>query len=132
MDSFLQETERIYGVGACKDQLYLVLASTYHEDSGNGAYSSERICLFRRVRSPCWGPRICCCGCHSSRPGTLNNDHRNSLSRGRGPQDNYEDPYEFKPWRFSEMREKDGESIHHQMVTPRLDYILFGIGRTAW
>jgi len=29
------------------------------------------------------------------------------------------------------MREQDGESIHHQMVTPRLDYILFGIGRPA-
>ncbi len=47
-------------------------------------------------------------------------------------QDKYEDPYEFKPWRFSEMREQDGESIHYQMVTPRLDYILFGIGRAAW
>ncbi|KAK0212144.1 cytochrome P450 [Desarmillaria ectypa] len=44
---------------------------------------------------------------------------------------NYEDPLEFKPWRFSDMRKKEGEGIRHQMVTPSLDYVLFGNGRPA-
>ncbi|SJL14131.1 uncharacterized protein ARMOST_17586 [Armillaria ostoyae] len=45
--------------------------------------------------------------------------------------ENYEDPLEFKPWRFSDKRKEDGEGIRHQMVTPSLDYLLFGGGRPA-
>ena len=47
-------------------------------------------------------------------------------------QQNYEDPLEFKPWRFSDKRKEDGEGIRHQMVTTSLDYLLFGGGRPAW
>ncbi|KAK0212154.1 cytochrome P450 [Desarmillaria ectypa] len=46
-------------------------------------------------------------------------------------EENYEDPLEFKPWRFSDKRKEEGESIRHQMVTTSLDYILFGNGRPA-
>ncbi|KAK0448937.1 cytochrome P450 [Desarmillaria tabescens] len=46
-------------------------------------------------------------------------------------EENYEDPLEFKPWRFSDMRKKEGEGIRHQMVTTSLDYLLFGNGRPA-
>ncbi|PBK74138.1 cytochrome P450 [Armillaria solidipes] len=97
MDSFLQETERIYGVGA------LGMGRTVRKDF---VFSDGSVVP---------------AGAHVSVAAVATHLDLN----------NYEDPYEFKPWRFSEMREKDGESIHHQMVTPRLDYILFGIGRTA-
>ncbi|KAK0493225.1 cytochrome P450 [Armillaria luteobubalina] len=46
-------------------------------------------------------------------------------------EDNYEDPLEFKPWRFSDKRKEEGESIRHQMVTPSLDYVFFGHGRST-
>ncbi|KAG7450028.1 cytochrome P450 [Guyanagaster necrorhizus] len=46
-------------------------------------------------------------------------------------EENYQDPLEFKPWRFSDLRKREGEGIRHQMVTPTLDYIFFGNGRPA-
>ncbi|KAK0212143.1 cytochrome P450 [Desarmillaria ectypa] len=44
---------------------------------------------------------------------------------------NYENPSEFKPWRFSDRRKQEGENIRHRMVTPSLDFIFFGHGRPA-
>ncbi|PBK90215.1 cytochrome P450 [Armillaria gallica] len=44
---------------------------------------------------------------------------------------NYENPLEFRPWRFSDMRKQEGENLHHRMVTPSLDFIFFGHGRPA-
>ncbi|KAK7457143.1 hypothetical protein VKT23_010443 [Stygiomarasmius scandens] len=38
---------------------------------------------------------------------------------------------EFKPFRFAELRERDGEGFKHQMVTPTSDWVLFGQGRHA-
>ncbi|PBL00026.1 cytochrome P450 [Armillaria gallica] len=46
-------------------------------------------------------------------------------------EENYEDPLEFKPWRFSEMRKQEGEGIRHHMATPSLDFVFFGHGRPA-
>ncbi|KAK7457858.1 hypothetical protein VKT23_010202 [Stygiomarasmius scandens] len=44
----------------------------------------------------------------------------------------YENPNEFKPFRFSEMRDsEEGGSIKHQMITPNQDYVFFGTGRHA-
>ncbi|PBK68902.1 cytochrome P450 [Armillaria solidipes] len=43
----------------------------------------------------------------------------------------YEDPLEFKPWRFHDMRKEEGESNRHQMVSLDFDYVLFGNGRPA-
>lgn len=43
----------------------------------------------------------------------------------------YQDGHEFKPFRFSEIREEDGEFIKHQMITPNSQYVFFGIGRHA-
>ncbi|KAK7051554.1 hypothetical protein VNI00_004533 [Paramarasmius palmivorus] len=43
----------------------------------------------------------------------------------------YEDPHIFKPFRFAEMREDNGEGMKHQMVTPTMEYFLFGVGRHA-
>ncbi|KAF5368299.1 hypothetical protein D9757_010524 [Collybiopsis confluens] len=37
----------------------------------------------------------------------------------------------FDGFRFSKMREEEGESIKHQMVTPTREYLLFGVGRHA-
>ncbi|KAK7446290.1 hypothetical protein VKT23_014496 [Stygiomarasmius scandens] len=44
----------------------------------------------------------------------------------------YENPDEFQPFRFSEMRgSEEGASIKHQMITPNKDYFFFGTGRHA-
>ncbi|PBK94083.1 cytochrome P450 [Armillaria gallica] len=43
---------------------------------------------------------------------------------------NYEDPLEFKPWRFSEGRKQEGDGTRRQMTTPSLDFIFFGHGRS--
>ena len=44
----------------------------------------------------------------------------------------YENPTEFQPWRFAEMREPEGEGMKHSMVTTSVDYVAFGHGRHAW
>ncbi|KAF5365276.1 hypothetical protein D9758_005351 [Tetrapyrgos nigripes] len=44
----------------------------------------------------------------------------------------YEDPYEFRPFRFADMRAQEGESTKHQMITPNPEYMFFGAGRHAW
>ncbi|PPQ65601.1 hypothetical protein CVT26_000550 [Gymnopilus dilepis] len=44
---------------------------------------------------------------------------------------NYENPEEFKGFRFAEMREQEGESKKHQMVSLSLDFGTFGTGRHA-
>ncbi|KAK0220495.1 cytochrome P450 [Armillaria fumosa] len=44
---------------------------------------------------------------------------------------NYENPLEFRPWRFSDRRKQEGENLRHRMVTPSLDFIFFGHGRPA-
>ncbi|THU93439.1 cytochrome P450 [Dendrothele bispora CBS 962.96] len=38
---------------------------------------------------------------------------------------------EFNPFRFAELREKDGEGFKHQMVTPTSEWVLFGQGKHA-
>jgi hypothetical protein len=50
-------------------------------------------------------------------------------------QDYYEDPLEFKGFRFADLREKEAarlESLQHQMVALDPTYMLFGYGRNAW
>ncbi|PBK86464.1 cytochrome P450 [Armillaria gallica] len=44
---------------------------------------------------------------------------------------NYEDPLEFKPWRFSEKMKQEGEGTRHYMATLSLDFVFFGNGRPA-
>ncbi|KAF7378406.1 Cytochrome P450 monooxygenase 51 [Mycena sanguinolenta] len=44
---------------------------------------------------------------------------------------NYSNAEVFDPFRFSRMREQDGEENKHQMVTPTLEYMTFGLGRHA-
>ncbi|TEB33849.1 cytochrome P450 [Coprinellus micaceus] len=59
--------------------------------------------------------------CVARRPMQLDSDH-------------YEDPLEFKGFRFAELREKEGaglESLQHQMVSLDPTYMLFGYGRNA-
>ncbi|KAM5535874.1 hypothetical protein V8D89_010492 [Ganoderma adspersum] len=44
---------------------------------------------------------------------------------------NYRDAEAFDPFRFSKMREGEGEALKHQFVNTSLDYISFGHGRHA-
>ena len=46
--------------------------------------------------------------------------------------DYYENGDVFDPWRFSSMRDEEGESVKHQLVATNVEYIAFGHGRHAW
>ncbi|KAK1228837.1 hypothetical protein PQX77_008104 [Marasmius sp. AFHP31] len=43
----------------------------------------------------------------------------------------YPNPNDFVPSRFADMRAKEGDSMKHQMVTPTLEWVLFGTGKHA-
>ncbi|KAF9261024.1 cytochrome P450 [Marasmius fiardii PR-910] len=43
----------------------------------------------------------------------------------------YPNPATFRPARFSDMREKEGEGVRHQMITPTSEWLLFGHGKHA-
>ncbi|KAH7867756.1 cytochrome P450 [Lentinula edodes] len=43
----------------------------------------------------------------------------------------YDNPYTFDAFRFYNMRNREGESIKHQTISPGPDYITFGNGRHA-
>lgn len=45
---------------------------------------------------------------------------------------NYTNPDVFDGFRFSNMREDDGQSIKHQATALALDWVHFGHGRHAW
>lgn len=47
-------------------------------------------------------------------------------------ENNFENATMFKPWRFSEMREVEGESTKHQFTNATYDYLSFGFGKHAW
>lgn len=44
----------------------------------------------------------------------------------------YENAATFDPFRFSRMREEDGEGTKHQFVNTSVEYIPFGHGKHAW
>lgn len=39
---------------------------------------------------------------------------------------------DFNPWRFSDMRETEGEYHKNQLASTNADYIAFGHGAYAW
>ena len=45
----------------------------------------------------------------------------------------YENPHEFYPWHFSNMRDGDpeGEGTKHQIVNAKPEFVFFGLGRHA-
>lgn len=44
----------------------------------------------------------------------------------------YEDAARFDAFRFSRMREQEGEGAKHQYVNTSIDYVSFGHGKHAW
>jgi len=44
----------------------------------------------------------------------------------------YPDAHEFRPFRFSDLREKDGESAKLHSVNTSPEYLVFGHGEHAW
>ena len=47
-------------------------------------------------------------------------------------EENYPNAEVFDPWRFSNMREEEGEITKHQFVSTSVDYVSFGHGKHAW
>lgn len=45
---------------------------------------------------------------------------------------NYADPNVFDGFRFSRMREQEGEGTKHQFVNTSVEYVPFGHGKHAW
>ncbi|KZT39044.1 cytochrome P450 [Sistotremastrum suecicum HHB10207 ss-3] len=54
-----------------------------------------------------------------------------STARHADPELYGETAVDFDPFRYSVMREADGEGTKHHMVTPSIDYLPFGFGRHA-
>ncbi len=46
--------------------------------------------------------------------------------------DYYENPYTFDPWRFSRIREEEGNARKQMATTASVDYVPFGLGKHAW
>jgi cytochrome P450 len=46
--------------------------------------------------------------------------------------ENYENPDNFDPWRFANIRDEDGEGTKHQLVATSMEFLNFGHGRHAW
>ena len=46
--------------------------------------------------------------------------------------DLYPDGTTFKGFRFSDMREEEGEETKNQMVATSVEYTAFGLGKHAW
>ena len=46
--------------------------------------------------------------------------------------EHWEDPLVFNPWRFSEARERSGDSAKYDLFTTSLELPSFGHGRHAW
>ena len=44
----------------------------------------------------------------------------------------YKNPTIFNPWRFTDMREENGESTKHHFVSTLPNYMAFGHGKHAW
>ena len=44
----------------------------------------------------------------------------------------YDNPYEFDGFRFSKMREQNGESAKHHSVNTSTEFLTFGHGIHAW
>ena len=40
-------------------------------------------------------------------------------------------PHAFNPWRFSDIRDEEGEGMKHQLVATATEYVPFGHGRHA-
>lgn len=47
-------------------------------------------------------------------------------------EENYEDPEEFNPWRFSDTRGDDSEAGVKQFVGTSPEYVAWGFGRHSW
>ncbi|KAH8828951.1 cytochrome P450 [Flagelloscypha sp. PMI_526] len=57
-------------------------------------------------------------------PGYILNFIARSIHRDEA---NFENPLEFRPFRFSDMRDEEGQGVFHSFVTLEPDFVLFGI-----
>lgn len=44
----------------------------------------------------------------------------------------YSNPDDFHPWRFSDMRQKEGEGHKNQFASTNPEFLAFGHGKNAW
>ncbi|KAK7441541.1 hypothetical protein VKT23_016534 [Stygiomarasmius scandens] len=114
MDSFLKETARLMGTSAMVVQRKVLKDFTFSDGTTVPAGVTLAVPAFSL--------------------------HRDEVSPSafsiraifqQSPQRLYENPTEFNPFRFSEMRSVEGEGIKHQMITPNSEYVFFGAGRHA-
>ena len=46
--------------------------------------------------------------------------------------ENYDNAHVFDPFRFSDMRDDEGEGTKHHLVSTSTEYLAFGHGKHAW
>ena len=118
VDSFLKECQRIYGLGSCAS----------HSPS---TFFYTHLCIVTRIVSmsrAALKPFTFADGTYVPKGGMV------SVASGAIHQDEefYPDPHVFNPWRFSDIRDEEGEGVKHQLVATGTDYVPFGHGRHAW
>ena len=114
VDSFLRESIRLNGFGASS-------SSALHSSS---LADSTPVGLNRKVMKPF----TLSDGTYLP-PGTEVAIPSDSIHHDG---DNYVNPHEFDGFRFSRMREVEGESSKYQFTNLGLDYVPFGSGKHAW
>lgn len=118
VDSFLRETLRLNGINGCEFVIFLMAYYTSQLMSQSLVSLTRKALKDMTLSDGTFIPA-----------GTIL--MAASTATHLDP-DNYEDPTVFNPWRFSDMRDKDGEGTRHQLVSTSADYISFGHGKHAW
>ncbi|KAF5365174.1 hypothetical protein D9758_005367 [Tetrapyrgos nigripes] len=120
LDSFLQETQRTNGTGASEIVSPMSSSPLFvcaHLNPIYIAVMSRKVMKDFIFSDGTFVPA----GSIIAYPG-YSTHHDESL---------YKNATTMDPFRFSKMREQNGESIRHQMVTTREEWVLFGTGKTA-
>ncbi|KAF5382325.1 hypothetical protein D9757_008448 [Collybiopsis confluens] len=115
LDSFMKETQRIIGVGGLASSRMVMKDFTFSngiEVPAGTILSSASYSLHHDGVSGLLGLPIYDLNILTSIP----------------PQNVYEKPEDLDPFRFSNMRTKEGEGFKHQMVAQDPSYALFGHG----
>jgi hypothetical protein len=117
VDSFLKESVRYEGMGGCKslDLFYFIL-----EFSFTIVVMVQRKIIKKSGYTFANGLHLP----HDSWIGVP------TFAIHHDP-DYYEDPLKFDGFRFSKIRQEEGEELKHQMVSTNLHYLNFGHGRHA-
>jgi len=117
IDSFLKESQRLVGIGAGESSHAIAEGSPTNAVSGLVSLSRMAMKDFT-FSDGTFIPKGTLVVV-PSRCLHLDNEH-------------YENAHVFDPFRFSDMRDEEGEGTKHQFVSTNTEYLPFGHGKHAW